>query len=106
LGLTLLTLIIIAEFERLIGVPLRGYAGMLMLLLASLGVGWFLGGPARGTRIALALATSARNVGVVMVIAASSFAGTPAVTAAVVFAVFQTIVLVLIAMVWGRLVSA
>ena len=50
-------------------------------------------------------ATSVRNVGVSMVIATGSFAGTKAVTAATAFALFQTIVMALVALGWGRLLA-
>jgi hypothetical protein len=52
------------------------------------------------------MATGVRNVGVSLVIAASAFAGTPAVTAATAFALFQTVLLALVALAWGRFVSA
>jgi bile acid:Na+ symporter, BASS family len=49
------------------------------------------------------LSTGVRNVGVSLVIATGSFPGTPAVTAALAFAIFQTVVLALVAVAWGRL---
>ena len=51
-------------------------------------------------------ATPVRNFGVSMVIATGSFAGTKAVTAATAFALFQTIVMALVALGWGRLRAA
>ena len=53
----------------------------------------------------MVMATAVRNVGVALVIATSSFPGTRAVAAATVFAPFQTIVLALAALAWGRLAS-
>ena len=50
--------------------------------------------------------TGVRNVGVSLVIAASSFPGTAAVTAATAFALVQTVLMALVALVWGRLASA
>jgi predicted Na+-dependent transporter len=73
---------------------------------ASVAAGWLLGGPGRGNRTAMAMATGVRNVGVSLAIAASSFAGTPAVTAATAFALFQTVLMALVALGWGRLASA
>jgi hypothetical protein len=52
------------------------------------------------------MATGVRNVGVSLAIAASSFAGTPAVTAATAFALFQTVLMALVALGWGRLAAA
>jgi BASS family bile acid:Na+ symporter len=54
----------------------------------------------------MAITTSVRNVGVGLVIAASSFPGTPAVTATLAFALFQTLVLAILALGWGRLAPA
>ena len=54
----------------------------------------------------MVMATSVRNVGVSLVIVTAAFAGTRAVAAATVFALFQTIVMALIAMAWGRLAQA
>jgi hypothetical protein len=54
----------------------------------------------------MTMATSVRNVGVSLVIATGGFAGTKAVPAATAFAVFQTIVMALVALGWGRLLAA
>ena len=48
-------------------------------------------------------ATSVRNVGVSLVIATGSFPGTAAITSATAYALFQTIVMALVAVAWGRL---
>jgi hypothetical protein len=47
--------------------------------------------------------TSVRNVAVSLVIATASFSGSPAVTAALAYGLFQTIVLAVLALVWGRI---
>jgi BASS family bile acid:Na+ symporter len=106
LNLLTLGLILSVQFSMLIGIPLRAYFGMLALVTASVVAGWLLGGPGRDNRTALAMATGVRNVGVSLVIAASGFAGTPAVTAATAFALFQTVLMALVALGWGRLASA
>jgi BASS family bile acid:Na+ symporter len=106
LNLTLLALIISAQFDMLIGVPLRGYVGMLLLVLAGVAAGWLLGGPGAGNRSAMVMATSVRNVGVSLVIVTAAFAGTRAVAATTAFAVFQTLVMVAVALAWGRLAPA
>lgn len=102
----LLTAILSVQFDMLIHIPLRGYGGMFVLVLVSVTAGWLLGGPGRANRTAMAMATSIRNVGVALVIATASFAGTRAVTAATAFALFQTILMFLVALVWGRMVAA
>jgi hypothetical protein len=83
---------------------MRGYSGMLLLVLAGVATGWLLG--ERGNRSAMVMATSVRNVGVSLVIVTAAFAGTRAVAAATAFALFQTIVMALIAVAWGRLAES
>jgi BASS family bile acid:Na+ symporter len=70
LNLTTLSLILFAQFDMLIGVPLRGYIGMLALVLAGVAAGWLLGG--NGNTRAMVMATSVRNVGVALVIVTAS----------------------------------
>jgi BASS family bile acid:Na+ symporter len=106
LNLSLLGVILVVQFEMLIGIPLRAFAGMFLLLLATLAIGWLLGGPGNDMRKTLAITTAVRNAGVCLVIAASSFAGTPAVTAATAYGVFQTVMMAGIAIGWGRLHAA
>jgi BASS family bile acid:Na+ symporter len=95
--------ILVVQFDLLTQIHMSGFAGMLLLVVAFTAAGWLLGGPGAGNRRAVALSTGVRNVGVSMVIATGSFPDTPAVTAALVFAILQTVVLALAAAVWGRL---
>jgi BASS family bile acid:Na+ symporter len=104
LNLTTLSLIFFAQFDMLIGVPLRGYIGMLALVLAGVAAGWLLGGS--GNASAMVMATSVRNVGVALVIVTGVFASTLAVAAATAFALFQTVIMAILAAVWGRLASS
>jgi hypothetical protein len=67
---------------------------------AGVAAGWLLGGPAHADRTAMAMATSVRNVAVTLVIAVASFPGTPAVTAATGFRLFQIILVALLAARW------
>ena len=78
LGLVAVGSILVAQLRMLMAIRPASFAGMLALLIASLASGWSAGGPDRGNRKAVALATSLRNVGVGLVIATGSFAGTPA----------------------------
>ena len=105
LNLGLITLILVAQFKLLQQIRLSGYLGMSIMVGAMLLAGWLLGGAGSNQRKTMAITTSARNVGVALVIVASSFPGTPAVTAATAFALFQIIAVVLIALAWGRLQS-
>jgi BASS family bile acid:Na+ symporter len=104
LNLTTLSLILFAQYDMLIGLPLRGYIGMLALVLAGVAAGWLFG--TSGEASAMMMATSVRNVGVALVIVTAAFAGTRAVAATTAFALFQTLVMALIAAAWGRLASS
>ena len=102
LGLVAVGSILAAQFRMLMAIRPAGFAGMLALLIASLASGWSAGGPGRGSRKAVALATSLRNVGVGLVIATGSFAGTPAVSAALAYGIIEIVGSVLLALMWGR----
>lgn len=78
-------LVLAGEYESLTLIRLRGWFGMLLLLAASLGIGWLCGGPEERTRKSMSLTTAARNAAVALAIVSSNFAGTPAVTAVVAF---------------------
>ena len=104
LNLLTLGLILYAQFDMLIAVPLRGYVGMLLLVLSSIAAGWVLSGP--DSRAAMVMATSVRNVGVGLVIVTAAFPGTRAVAAATAFAIFQTMLMASIAVMWGRFSTA
>jgi BASS family bile acid:Na+ symporter len=106
LNVMLLAIILTVQFDMLTSIPLRAFAGMSLLLLATVGIGWLLGGPGADHRKTMAIMTSVRNAGVTLVIVASSFPGTRAVTAATAYALVQTIAMALIAIGWGRLASA
>jgi BASS family bile acid:Na+ symporter len=103
LSLSVIGLILVVQFQTLLAIRPMGYLGMFALVLASLAAGWLLGMAGSANRRAMAITTAVRNVGVSLVIATSSFPGTPAVTATLAFALFQTIVLALVALGWGRL---
>ncbi len=98
LNLSAFGIILVVQFHSLMEVRLAGLVGMFALVLASLATGWILGDPGTENRKSMALTTAVRNVAVSLVIATGSFPGTPAVTAVLIFAVFQTIVLALFAM--------
>lgn len=105
LNLVVFGVILVVQFHLLEHIKAVGFAGMLALVMATLVVGWLLGGPGSDNRKAMALTTGVRNVGVSLVIVTASFPGTPAVTAALAYALFQTIILALLALAWGRRAS-
>ncbi len=103
LGLVLIALILIVQFDTLREIRLRGFAGMLLLLVGTLVAGWWLGGPGAGSRRAMALTTSLRNVGVGLVIATSTFPDSAAVTAVIAYGVIEILGSLLVALAWGRI---
>ncbi len=102
LNLAVVVLILIAQFRLLAEIHLRGFGGMLLLLVASWGAGWLLGGQDREARRSLTLTTSLRNVGVGLVIATGAFAGTAAVTATLAYGLFEVAGSLLLALAWSR----
>ena len=103
LNLVTLGVILFLQFRVLIGIRLVSYLGMLLLVIATIAAGWVSGRNMNEDQKSMVLTTGVRNVGVGLVIVSSSFPGTAAITAAIAFALFQTIVLSLIASAWGRL---
>jgi BASS family bile acid:Na+ symporter len=102
--LVLVGLIVAAQYETLAAIRLRGWTGMTLLLLASLGIGWLCGGPDAAIRRTMALTTATRNAAVGLVIVTSNFAKTPAVTAVVAYALVSTLGALAIATLLGRFV--
>jgi BASS family bile acid:Na+ symporter len=84
--LAVVGLIVATQYETLGAFRLRGWIGMMFLLTASLGIGWLCGWPAPATRRAMMVTTGVRNAAVGLVIVSANFAGTPAVTAVVAYA--------------------
>lgn len=104
LNLLLLVFIIAVQFQTLADIHLRGYFGMMCLVLATLLAGalvtkW----PHSEAGRSMIVTTGVRNVGVSLVIATASFPGTAAITSATAYAIFQTITVAIVALAWGRL---
>lgn len=81
LNLVVFSVILVAPFHLLESIKAIEFAGMLALVMATLVIGWLLGGPGSDQRTAMGFSTAVRNVGGGLVIATASFPGTPAVTA-------------------------
>jgi bile acid:Na+ symporter, BASS family len=62
------------EAMRTLGPPV--IAGLLILILGSMAIGWLLGGPERGSRRVMAIATSMRNAGLCLMVVEQSFPDT------------------------------
>jgi BASS family bile acid:Na+ symporter len=102
LNLLVVALILATQYHLLAAIRPVGFVGMLVLLLASWGAGWLLGGPQADTRKATTLTASLRNVGVGLVIATGTFARTPAVTAVLVYGLIEVLGSLLLAVAWAR----
>jgi BASS family bile acid:Na+ symporter len=102
LNIVTIGLIVAIKFPLLLAIKPTGYAAMLALTLASLGFGWLLGGDGENQRVAMAISTGVRNVGVSLAIATVSFPGSEAVTATLAYAIFQTLALTTLSLLWGR----
>jgi BASS family bile acid:Na+ symporter len=94
--------ILATQFHMLTEIRIRGFIGMLILLIASLVIGWLAGGSGNDNRRTVALTTSLRNVGVGLVIVTGNFAGTPAVSAALAYGIVEVFGSLLVALWWGR----
>lgn len=101
LNAALLVLIFYTYYRLFLGIKPIGYFGMLLLLIASLAIGWLAGVSDSGNRKATALTTSIRNSIPSIVIAIESFPGTLALPAVVVFGIFGLLGSLVLALWWG-----
>jgi BASS family bile acid:Na+ symporter len=101
LNLLAVGVILVAQFHLFAEIRLLAFVGMLMLLIASWAAGWLLAGSDSGSRKAMTLGTSLRNVGLGLVIATGAFPGTPAVTAVLVYGLLEVLGSLLLALWWG-----
>jgi BASS family bile acid:Na+ symporter len=106
LGLVVLGFILVNYVRILAAIRFAAYAGMLTLALGSTASGWLLGGLGADHRKAMAFSTAVRNVALSLVIATSSFAETPAVTAALAYGVLQTVAIASLALAWSHVETA
>jgi bile acid:Na+ symporter, BASS family len=97
-----LAVMLISQFPRLLDIKPGGILAMLILLGVSLGAGWSAGGRRDQDRRALALTTTIRNVGLGLVIASSTFAGTSAVATVMIYGLLQLLGSFLLALWWRR----
>jgi bile acid:Na+ symporter, BASS family len=101
LNATLLFLIFYTYYRLFLRIKPIGYFGMLILLIATVVIGWLAGVSDSQNRKAMALTTSIRNSVPSMVIAIESFDGTLALPAVVVFGIFGTLGSLVLALWWG-----
>jgi bile acid:Na+ symporter, BASS family len=102
LNLGVVGLILATQFQMLAEIRMMAFLGMLLLLAASLAIGWLMGGPDAELRKTMALTTALRNAGLGLVIVTGTFAGTPAATATLAYGIFAVLGTLLVALWWGR----
>jgi BASS family bile acid:Na+ symporter len=95
-------LLIIRDFSTLLTIPWPSIAAMVILTIASLSVGWYLGGPDPKTRRALALGTSIEFSGGALLVINNNFADTTAASGVVAFVLVMLVVNVTLALYWSR----
>ena len=103
LNLCTLGFIVGVRFGMLAVIHFQAFIGMLALVAATMAAGWLLGASGSENRKAMTFTTSVRNVAVALEIATSSFPATPAVTAVLVYGLFQTLLMAAVAFACGRL---
>jgi BASS family bile acid:Na+ symporter len=104
--LLLIVLILATQYKTLAAIGLRGWTGMGLLFLASLGIGWLCGGTDVSIRKALAVTTAGRNAAVGLAIVTSNFAETEAVTAVVAYALVSIIGTLVVALAFAKVAVA
>jgi BASS family bile acid:Na+ symporter len=97
-----LTAILVSQFSRLVQIRPDAILCMLLLLGISLGAGWSAGGRRGQDRRAVAVTTVIRNVGLGLVIASSTYAGTPVVATVLIYGIMQLAISLLVALRWRR----
>jgi BASS family bile acid:Na+ symporter len=99
----LLAVILAVQFRMLAEISLRGYFGMLCLVITCIAAGRLMGQHADGSIKGMVITTSVRNVGVGLVIATASFPGTAAISSITAYALLQTLLMAGVALIWGRM---
>ena len=100
--LVLIALILATEYETLAVIRLRGWFGMSLLFMASLGTGWLFGGRHAADRKAMAVTTSSRKAAVGLAIVTTNFAGTPGVTSVVAYGLLSIVGTLVCALLIGK----
>jgi len=83
----------------------RALAGMAAVFLASIIIGWLMGGPGTAQRKALVFNTTIRNIPAAMAVASASFPGSAAIAAVFAYAIFTvagTLLLALLCRSFGK----
>lgn len=97
---------LIRDFPALRTLPPATLPAMVAMTFVSLGAGWYLGGPDRATRQALAFGTSVEFTGLALLITSLSFPGTAANITVVAFGLVMIVVNTAAALIWHRRAGA
>lgn len=97
---------LIRDFSALRALPPATLGAMVIMTFISLGAGWYLGGPDRATRQALAFGTSVEFTGLALLITSLSFPGTPANITVVAFGLIMIVINTTAALIWHRRAGA
>jgi BASS family bile acid:Na+ symporter len=89
LSVTSVVMVVATNYHTLTEVRAIAYLEMLTLLAASFAIGWLLAGRDAKRQKALALTTSARNVGLALMISSTAFAGSAAANAVVAYGLLE-----------------
>jgi len=106
LNLGIAALILVTQFHMLMQIRLMAFGGMLLLLAATLVIGWLAGGGDNDGRKSMSLTTALRNAAVGLVIVTGNFPGTPAASAVLAYGIVAVFGSLLVAMWWGRQAAA
>lgn len=104
--LVLVGLIFFDQHEELTALGAVVFTAMILSTEIPLVIGYALGGPGTDTRRAIGMGTSVRNMGVAILIATDSFAGSPVVLSVIAYSLVVILLGLAHAFYWGRRSSA
>ena len=98
----LIVLLLVTNIQNVISLfGTRGILASILFILGGVGVGWFLGGPAFGTKGVLALGTAQRNIAAALVVGGKDFDDPKVLVMVVVVAVVGLLILMPLARALG-----
>lgn len=100
--LVLVALIFVDQYEELTALGVVVFSAMILSTEIPLAIGYVLGGPGGDTRRAIGMGTAVRNMGVAMLIATDSFAGSPVVLSVIAYSLVVILLGLAHAAYWGR----
>ncbi len=95
-------LIFVDQYEELAGLGVMVFLAMILSTEIALAIGYLLGGPKTATRRAIGMGTAVRNIGIAILIATDSFAGTPVVLSVIAYSLVVILLGLAHAAYWSR----